>query len=89
MCEIIEKIKLKGRIRWNDWVVGLCFIMALAIKSISIFIFAMITKESGAAIEAVMVAYEANPIMNLAMNLGKIGLISMMIILVPSLTWSG
>ena len=57
--------------------------MMLLVKAFTIFLFAIITKESGAAIESVATTFEGNAIFRIGMSLGMIGYI-LTVIIIPA-----
>lgn len=75
------KDKLKRSILYCDIFIWSCFVMMLAVKFMTIFMFVQIHQDTGAEIESVAVAYEANDIFRLALSMGKIGVVIEMIIM--------
>lgn len=73
--------KQKKAIKTNDWLVVGSFVLMLAVKFATLFIFSMIHQETKADIDAITTAYEGNDLFKIAISFQKIGQVVGIIIL--------
>jgi hypothetical protein len=76
-----KRLKTRKSLFWCDLLVWVSFGLMILVKFCTIFLFVQVHEESGAEIEAIATAYEANPIMKIIFNLDKIKFILVSMIL--------